>query len=189
MRRPADIPFPIITPRLLLRPMMYADASQLHDVYGDAEAMRYLMEEVPGSIDETKGWMAPKIAQQDRDGFSLWAVVERSTGAVIGDCGLQYLDDGPDVEVGCRLARRHWNKGYATEAGVECLRVGFEHLGLDRILSVTAPDNLAGQRCLEKMGMRYVGIGRHWGAVYATYMAARDGWLRSTAAGARDHSG
>ena len=185
----ADISFPIVTPRLLLRPMTYEDAPSLHEVYGDLDAMRYLTKEVPGSVDETKGWMAPKIAQQDRDGFSLWAVVERSTGGVIGDCGLQYLEDGPDVEIGCRFARRHWNKGYATEAGVACLRVGFDELRLDRILSVTAPDNLAGRRCLEKIGMRYVGVGRHWGAQYATYIAERDGWLRSTAADARDHSG
>ncbi len=91
------------------------------------------------------------MAIQAAHGFSLWVAREKSTGAVVGDCGLQPLElPSPDVELGYRLGRRHWGRGLATEAATACLRTRFEKLGLNRIVAVAHPDNAASPRVLEK---------------------------------------
>jgi len=61
----------------------------------------------------------------------------------------------PCVEVGWRLAREHWGRGYATEAARAALADGFERLGLDEIVSFTAAGNLPSRRVMEKLGMKH----------------------------------
>ena len=74
----------------------------------------------------------------------------------VGYVGLwpaDYLADGM-VEVGWRLAAAHWGNGYATEAAHEALRVGFEEVGLDEIVSFTVPQNVRSRRVMERIGLR-----------------------------------
>jgi [ribosomal protein S5]-alanine N-acetyltransferase len=98
------------------------------------------------------------IDHRERYGFSFGAVVERTTGTVIGDAGLIRLAfRGPEVELGYRLKVPYWGKGYATEVARAWLAYGFDELALDRIVGVTNPDNVASQRVLEKIGMHREG--------------------------------
>ncbi|HUS62389.1 MAG TPA: GNAT family N-acetyltransferase, partial [Acidimicrobiales bacterium] len=62
-------------------------------------------------------------------------------------------DVRPAIEVGWRLAHEHWGKGLATEGGEAALRFGFETLGLDRIISLYEPENVASGRVMAKIGM------------------------------------
>jgi len=62
---------------------------------------------------------------------------------------------GRCVEVGWRLRRDAWGHGYATEAGRESLRHGFETLGLEEVVSFTVPVNLRSQRVMERLGMTH----------------------------------
>jgi len=61
----------------------------------------------------------------------------------------------PCVEVGWRLAAPYWGKGYATEAAKAAVGLGFERLGLDQIVSFTAPQNRRSRRVMEKLGMSH----------------------------------
>src|SRR5262249_45249588 len=108
---------------------------------------------------------------QERYGFGFWAVVEKAAGQIVGSCGLKHLEDGPQIEVGYHLARAVWNRGFATEAARACLRYGFEKLTLDRIVGVVALENYGWQRVLEKIGMRYEGLGRHYNTEVRVYAA------------------
>jgi RimJ/RimL family protein N-acetyltransferase len=114
---------PIETERLSIRPLRLDDAVELHGLYSDARAMRYLTSRVPTTVAESQEWVQAKIDLFARDeGLSLWAVVERATGAVVGDAGLQWETyDGKVLDLGCRLARRHWGRGYAAEASAAIL--------------------------------------------------------------------
>jgi ribosomal-protein-alanine N-acetyltransferase len=103
------------------------------------------------------------------------AVVERASGRVIGACGLQLLEDGPEVELGYRLGRASRGHGYATEAARVWLEYGFETLGLDRIVAVAWPENTASWRVMEKCGMRLVGPGHHYGHETVLYELTREG--------------
>jgi ribosomal-protein-alanine N-acetyltransferase len=72
-------------------------------------------------------------------GFGGWAVIDRATGALIGQCGLKYLPDSPEVEILYAFDTPHWGRGVATEAAAAALRHGFESTRLDRVVAVALP--------------------------------------------------
>ncbi len=149
--------FPLETPRLVIRPLVLDDAYALHELFSDRSAMRFLTVEVPQTLAESRAWVQSKIDLHERDdGMSLWAVIDRVTGSVLGDAGLQWEEIGGEreVDLGCRIIPRYWGRGYATEAGEACLRVAFEQLALPRVTAMTAVGNVPAQRVLEKIGMR-----------------------------------
>lgn len=125
----------------------------------DPEVMRYF----PSTQTEAQsraavdGWRA-QFAER---GWSNWAVELKDTGEFIGFVGLsiprRVLPFSPCVEVGWRLARRHWGRGYATEGARASLQIGFEQLGLDEIVSFTALDNLPSRAVMERIGLRDTG--------------------------------
>jgi RimJ/RimL family protein N-acetyltransferase len=104
----------------------------------------------------------------------VWAVVERETDALIGHCGLRYLEDTSDVELLYGLGRRFWGRGVATEAGRASLGYGFEQAGLSRIVALAKPENAASRRVMEKLGMTFEGEAHHFGLVAVRYAISRD---------------
>ncbi len=94
-------------------------------------------------------------AHWEEHGWGLWAVEVVDEASFIGYVGLWpagYVAPGM-VEVGWRLAREHWGHGYATEAGRDALRFGFEEAGLDEIVSFTVPQNERSWRVMERIGL------------------------------------
>ena len=91
----------------------------------------------------------------DEHGWGLWAVEVPGVAPFIGYVGLWpagHVTDGM-VEVGWRLVREHWGRGYATEAAREALRFGFEEIGLDEIVSFTVPQNERSLQVMERIGL------------------------------------
>ena len=92
-------------------------------------------------------------------GFGLWAVEEIDTGTFIGFTGLMYqtfeAHFTPAFEIGYRLARHAWGRGYATEAATEALRYGFEQAELTDIVSMTAVQNVRSQAVMKKLDMTH----------------------------------
>ncbi len=78
-----------------------------------------------------------------------------------------------EVEIGYRLPQSAWGKGYATEGAAALLRYGFETVGLDRIIGLTYPANKPSQRVLEKIGMKYQGMGHYFDLDLRYYVAER----------------
>jgi ribosomal-protein-alanine N-acetyltransferase len=107
----------------------------------------------------------------ERRGFSFLAVVERESGAVIGDGGLHPL--GGDIELGYTLARAAWGRGYATELGRALLAFAFGELGAERVVAQVEPDNAASRRVLEKLGMRAVETRTAYGRPHLVYEVLR----------------
>jgi [ribosomal protein S5]-alanine N-acetyltransferase len=161
---------PIHTPRLLIRSFTLDDAEAMFKVLGDPETMHYFSVWLAKSVANAQGFIRWVTGMERDHGYSFWAVVEKETGEVIGDCGLAPLEgEGPEVELGCDLRRDRWNRGYATEAGAACLEYGFDVLKLDRIIAVTHPDNTAARRVVEKLGMVIEGRGEHYGGESVIY--------------------
>ncbi len=163
------------TDRLLLRPWTADDAEAALPIYTDPEVMRFLSLR-PTTLEEVRTLLVERpILHQEQHGFSLWAVIEKATSRLIGSCGLKYLDNGPEIEVGYHFARAAWGKGYATEAARACLHHGFERLGLARIVAVVDPANHASQRVLEKIGLRFERMAHHYNKDLRYYVALRKG--------------
>ena len=162
---------PILTERLEIRLFEPTDLHALHAVYGDPEVTRW-MPAYP-TIEHTRRALDKHVAGGHAGGAALWAVVERSSGELIGDAGFAPLDGvGPEVELGYTLGRRWWGRGYATEAARACLAEAFGPLGLKRVVAVVRPENDASIHVLEKLGMTRQGTRFAHGAEHLLYVTS-----------------
>ncbi|MFF3087264.1 GNAT family N-acetyltransferase [Streptomyces nojiriensis] len=142
------------TDRLVLRPWRDSDLDPWAAMNADPEVRRHLgdlltREQSEASIERFR-------AAFDRRGYGWWAVEVRATGEFIGFAGMDHVDDGlpfTGVEIGWRLARAAWGKGYATEAARAVLAHGFDTLALPEILAVTTAGNLRSQAVMQRIGM------------------------------------
>jgi RimJ/RimL family protein N-acetyltransferase len=148
------------TERLLLRRFTESDVANLHDLDGDPEVMRFVNGGKPVSRDVIREETLPRFlrAYERFEGFGVWAAIERSTGEFVGLFELYPRKDaGPnEVELGYRLRRSAWGKGYATEGSRALIRKGFTELGVQRVVAETMAVNAASRRVMEKAGLKYV---------------------------------
>jgi RimJ/RimL family protein N-acetyltransferase len=166
--------YPIETERLLLRPKRLDDLAAMEALYADREVAPWVGwsgEEVDRA--EARRRLERQVEHERRYGFSFWALVERASGEVVGDCGLQHLDEVPEVEVGWALLSSRGGRGYATEAAGAALAFGFAELGLERIVALVRPDNLHSRRVAERLGMVEDGRGTYHGVEHVRYALAR----------------
>jgi ribosomal-protein-alanine N-acetyltransferase len=142
------------TARLVLRGWDDADRAPFAALNADPEVVEHL----PGPLsrEESDALIDRLVAHGEAHGFALWAVEAEDLGFV-GFAGLNVPNFEtaftPCVEIGWRLARHAWGRGYATEAAREALRFGFEEAGLHEILSWTVPANRRSWRVMERVGM------------------------------------
>jgi RimJ/RimL family protein N-acetyltransferase len=141
------------TPRLTLRPLRHDDLDRLSALLGDADAL--VNWGPPLDRAGARDWILRNLARYETDGFGRCAVELRSTGELIGDCGLirTTVEGTDEVELGWIVRRAHWGHGFATEAAAAWRDVAFAALGLKRIVSMVAEDNIASRRVAEKLGM------------------------------------
>lgn len=145
----------IETDRLSLRRITPDDLDALHEIYADPICMQFY----PGTKTraETAEWFQ-RLAFDSyaRHGFGLWLVCDRATGEIRGDCGitLQETPNGLEPEIGYHLLRRFWGMGIAGEAAAACRDYGVRVLGMNRIISITSPENLPSQRVAERVHQR-----------------------------------
>ena len=148
--------FVIHTPRLALRTWRASDAVAFHAMNQDPRVIEHLPG--PMSMQQVADFMAAQNALHARTGSCYLAATLATNGALIGFVGLKRHAGGlpfaPCTDIGWRLGAEYWGKGYAREAAAACLRHGFEHLGLDEIVSFTVAQNLRSRKLMELLGMR-----------------------------------
>src|SRR5215218_954991 len=145
----------IETERLLLRDWQRSDDAPFAALNADPEVARYLGG--PMRRDQSDDLVSRIRAHWRQQGFGLYAAEVKESGAFIGFIGLaipSFLPAVlPAVEVGWRLAREHWGKGYATEGARASLAHGFEEPGLRQIVALIDPDNTASIRVAQRLDM------------------------------------
>jgi RimJ/RimL family protein N-acetyltransferase len=152
--RPA---LPIVTERLRLRPFEPGDLDALVAIHGDPEVVRYLYFDVRDR-DELRTVLGEKrqrvVLAKEGDALNLAAVLA-ATGELVGDVTLFWRSEQHrQGEVGYVMHPAHGGRGYATEATRALLRIGFDELGLHRIIGRLDARNRASARVLERIGMR-----------------------------------
>jgi ribosomal-protein-alanine N-acetyltransferase len=164
----------IETPRLLLRPMRIEDVDDLLRVFGDPRVMA-AFESDPFDRARMEVWVRRNLEHQDRYGYGLFSIVLKADGTLVGDCGLEHLEDGTgDVELGYDLRSDYWNRGLATEAAAAVRDHAFGVLALPRLVSLIRQGNAASRRVAEKIGMRHEADVERYGRRYWRYALARD---------------
>jgi len=146
------------TERLIIRPWQDEDRDPFSRLNADREVMKYF----PSTLTRERSDALIDSAREriGDDGFCFSPIEEKATGRFLGFAGLSRpryatpLPFDPCVEIGWRPARFAWGQGFATEAARAWLRIGFETLGLDEIVSFTTVVNQRSRRVMERLGMR-----------------------------------
>ena len=164
------------TERLLLREFDEGDAEAFYRLGSDPTVTRYTGDGGLKDVEHAREVLRSRpIADYQKHGFGRWACVLKVSGVVIGFAGLKYLDDLGDVDIGYRLLPAYWGKGLATEACRPILEYGFAHCGLEHIIGLVDPENVASVRVLEKLGLTLVGLVDYRGNKAAKYRIERRG--------------
>lgn len=141
----------IVTERLHMRLFRPEDFEAHARINADPEVMRFLP---PGPMTRVEAWrqMAQYVGHWQLRGYGMWAVVERSTGELLGRIGLLNPEGGLGFEVGWALARRAWGKGFAFEGAQAAVRHAFTAVGRDHVIAVIHPENVRSIRVAERLG-------------------------------------
>ena len=157
---PSTLKTPIIceTSRLLLRTFNEGDVEALFGFRGDPEVMRFSITGPETRADIQTKYLPGCWRRYARDGLGQWAVVRKSDGLCVGECGIcvQEVAGEREFEISYRLRRDSWGNGLATEAARACCDYGFKQAGLRRLISIIQFENTASIRVAEKMGMTLV---------------------------------
>ena len=150
----------LLTERLVLRRLTADDVDDLFALDNDPAVMRFLNGGTPTPREVIeRDFLSLILGYYERfAGYGFWAAIEKTTGAFLGWFSVRPRDERqPDVaELGYRLNRAAWGRGYATEGARALIDHGFTVLGLERIYATTYQDNLASRRVMEKVGMTLV---------------------------------
>ena len=146
----------IETERLILRDMTEDDFDSFRVILTDAETMQYY----PRPYDDAgvRRWLDWTFDNYRKHGFGLWAVTLKDTGEFVGDCGItmQPIHGEWLPEIGYHINKKHWRRGYASEAAAACIRVAFEEFGFPAVYSYMKADNEPSWRTAMKNGMTFV---------------------------------
>lgn len=147
----------IETERLLLKEWEPKHLEALASLNADPEVMEYFPKVL--TFEESKAQYEFMIKRHQEIGYCFLATEIKSTGETIGIIGLNIpvtpLPFAPCTEVGWRLAKKYWGKGYAQEGARACLKYGFDNLALKEIVAITAVGNQRSRNVMEKIGMTY----------------------------------
>ena len=164
------------TERLVGRRPEPGDADAYVRIYGDSRVQEELWPASLRTADHARATLTKFIDHWQRWGFGLWTVL-LPDGEIIGQAGAQHatVEDRPEVELGWFIDPDHWNQGYATEMAREAVRVAFDVLELDNLVSFTVEGNAASRAVMEKLGMTYERHIEHAGLPHVLYRLRRGG--------------
>lgn len=156
MRRLVTMPAAVLhTARLVLRPWRDDDLAPFAALNADPDVMRHF----PSCLDRAASdALARRIGEKlEANGYGLWAVEALPSGGFIGFTGLNRPDFQahftPCLEIGWRLARAAWGRGYATEAARAALGFAFDDLGEGQVVAFTAAGNDRSRAVMARLGM------------------------------------
>ena len=133
--------------------MTHEDQPEMERLLGDPRVMWVYSE--PFDRDRVRAWIEWNLRLYDERGFGLWLLTLRDTGEFVGECGLvpQDVEGISEIEVGYQLHQRFWGRGLATEAAAACRDFARDVVGLDRVVALIDPRNVASQHVAANIGL------------------------------------
>jgi [ribosomal protein S5]-alanine N-acetyltransferase len=162
------------TERLILREIDESDETGMHELDSDPDVHKYLGNKPFTAIEQTRENIRFIKQQYLDNGIARWAAIEKSSGDFIGWSGLKLITTEINnhtmfYDVGYRLIKKHWGKGYATESAIAALKYGFNILKLNEIYGMADADNAGSNHVLKKIGLTFVETFYHNGVLHNWY--------------------
>jgi RimJ/RimL family protein N-acetyltransferase len=149
--------FKLLTSRLELRPHRSDDADFMMELNSDPEVTRYVPDGPLADRSKAVEIIESLRAQFIERRIGRFIVIERASGKRIGWCGLKWLEETNQIDLGYRFLRSSWGKGIAAEATIACLDYGFKSLNFEKITAQIMPTNIGSIAVAKKIGMKEVG--------------------------------
>jgi len=145
----------IETARLYLREFTIDDAQKLIDLNSNPNVTRYTGDGPVENLTKAKEIIQNIIFPQYPNKLGRWACHLKTDHTFIGWCGLKFISELNEIDLGYRFFEAHWGKGYATESAKACLNYGFNTLHLEEIVGRAAVANANSIKVLKKVGLRF----------------------------------
>lgn len=143
------------TERTYLRNLTDKDAIDFFNLNLDKEVLKYTGDNSFQTIEDAKNFLDQYDHQYTKYGVGRLAVIEKISNNFIGWCGLKFIPELNEYDIGFRFFKDFWNKGFATETAQKCLEFGFNDLKLDKIVGRAMIENIASIKVLEKIGLTF----------------------------------
>lgn len=149
------------TERLNLKPVDLEDAGFIYDLYNQPRFLQFIGDRKIRSVQDATRYIIEKFRPQIESlGYGNYVIIRKEDGAKLGSVGV-FTRDGLDVQdVGFALLPQFEGFGYATEAARKLLEVIYAQFGVSKVSGITALDNYASQKVLEKLGLEYIKLVR-----------------------------
>ena len=152
------------TERLILREVLHSDLEGFFELDSNPEVHMYLGKKPIKTRDQSNEAIQFIRGQYKERGIGRFTAVEKSSGDFIGWTGLKFntgdkevLGDKRDFyDIGYRFIPRYWGKGYGTESSIAMLNYGFNELNLETICGAAEIGNIASNKILQKIGLKYI---------------------------------
>lgn len=149
--------------RLGFREWSLNDLDDFFQLNSDVEVMKHFPKTL--TKEDTKAYIIRLQTQFKNFGHNYYATEVKESGEFIGFIGLAYQDFEsdftPNVDIGWRLKKSAWGKGFATEGAKRCLDIAFNKLHLDKIISTCTLNNKGSEKVMQKIGMQKVREFKH----------------------------
>ncbi len=171
----------IETKGLILRKLKEDDDMAMFELDSDPEVHKYLGNNPYTTLEQSRETIASVQRQYAEHGIGRWAVIEKSTGSFVGWSGLKFLTEPVNnhcniYDVGYRLLKKYWGKGYATESALAAIDYGFNNLKLNEIFAAANIENKQSINALHKCGLKFIEHFDHNGIACNWYKITKDEW-------------
>jgi len=145
------------TERLVLRPTTEEDAGFLLDLLNSPKWLEYIGDRNVQTEEDAIQYIKNRISPQlEKLGFANFTLIRKSDGVKIGSCGLYDREGVEGIDIGFALLPAFEGLGYGFESASKVLEIGKNKFNIDKFSAITTKNNLASQRLIEKLGLRYI---------------------------------
>jgi ribosomal-protein-alanine N-acetyltransferase len=131
------------------------DVETIYQIWTDAGVRKFMWDDEIISYEEASAVVEKSVKYFRCKGLGLWAVLPHDEARIIGFCGYWFFHEPPQLELLYGILTDQWGKGYAPEAAKAMLGFGFEELGFDEVKASADAANVASERVMQKLGMKF----------------------------------
>lgn len=144
------------TERLLLRPFRFGDEAEVFTFSSNPIINKYTGDPVITTMKGVKQLIADVwLSDYKTYGYGRFAVVHKEDKKIIGFCGVKFLKEANETDLGYRFLPAYWGKGIATESCKAILAYAFETLQLSKVIAFVNPENSASSNVLKKLNFQF----------------------------------
>jgi RimJ/RimL family protein N-acetyltransferase len=149
------------TDRLVIRKLELGDSAFMLDLLNQPSFIRFIGDRGVKTLEDANTYIQERaFAAYEKNGFGPFAVELKTDGRVVGIVSLLDRDELDHVDIGFAFLPDSWRQGFASEATSAVMDFAFQDLGLEKIIAITQPDNIASIKTLDKMGLSFAGTTR-----------------------------